>query len=368
MQPYSHFFAAAIIHPRTILVAFATIACVWPTAAADTGVPLFQSHDPLALEITADFKAIIRDNDEEPEDRPATLTYADPQLGKKAFAIGVRQRGKSRRKKSVCRFPPLRLNFASKTVQGSLFHEQDKLKLVTHCSALGSPSKKYERLLHLEYLTYRIFNTITEASFRVRPVRIGYRMSGSGKLETHPAFLIESKGHLAARSGHVVSRTTQIHPGEHQQLAAAIVELFQYLIGNTDFSILKGPEDDRCCHNSVLFEPATAAQTTIRYLPAPYDFDATGFVDPPYAAPPINLRLKTVKTRLYRGFCRDQNVMHEARDRFIAAKPAIVATVSQYTPLDETGSRVAVRYLNKFFDTIEDPRQYKKHVTEKCRG
>ena len=65
--------------------------------------------------------------------RPAVLTYTDAAGEQVRLELKVRTRGRYRRQRGTCSFPPLRLNFVTKQAKRTVFAKQDKLKLVTHC-------------------------------------------------------------------------------------------------------------------------------------------------------------------------------------------------------------------------------------------
>ncbi len=98
-------------------------------------------------------------------DVEAKFHYTDESGELVEIDIDIRTRGISRLNEDVCPFPPLRLDFKKSQVKKSLFHKQDKLKLVTHCR---DNSTRYEQTLLNEFLAYRILNELTDASFRVR--------------------------------------------------------------------------------------------------------------------------------------------------------------------------------------------------------
>ncbi len=83
-------------------------------------------------------------------------------------SIKVRIRGKSCRR--VCTFLPLRINFAVDGTAQSIFEGQDKLKLVTHCREYNSAQLDTLE----EYAAYRIFNLISDVSYKVRLLHITY--------------------------------------------------------------------------------------------------------------------------------------------------------------------------------------------------
>jgi len=94
----------------------------------------------------------------------------------------------------------------------------------------------------------------------------------------------------------------------------ALVYIFQFLMGNTDWSIPAG-------HNIKMIK----SKKPLDQLPyvIPYDFDNAGIVNANYAAPDETLPIKSVRERLYRGFCLDDEVIECAVNQFIQAKDKI---------------------------------------------
>ena len=64
--------------------------------------------------------------------------------------------------------------------------------------------------------------------------------------------------------------------------------LFEYMIGNTDFSIW-------ALHNVRIVQDRAR-----KLFPVPYDFDLSGFVHAPYATPDPRIGIRSVLDRLYR--------------------------------------------------------------------
>jgi hypothetical protein len=141
------------------------------------------------------------------------------------------------------------------------------------------------------------------------------------------------------------------------------VSVFQYLLGNTDFSMIRGPEGEGCCHNLVLFELDNG-----QFLPVPYDFDTTGFVNPPGALPAQGLGVRKVTHRLYRGFCRDEDVMGASIDKFRQAEGQIRALVDDQPDLGKRRRRSAAKFIDDFYKVLNDPGKLQSRVFDKCRG
>jgi len=118
--------------------------------------------------------------------------------------IKVQARGNSR--KRICHSPPLRINFSRSRVQNTLFEGLNKLKLVTQCEITDASTLN----LLEEYAAYKIFNLISDISYKTRLLEITYVDTASAKTKnkkeldsrhTQYAFLIESESSLAQRLG-----------------------------------------------------------------------------------------------------------------------------------------------------------------------
>lgn len=321
--------------------------------------PLFASPEPIEITLTAPFRSIARDRDEDPEDRPGTLSYlADGE--QHTLDIGIRPRGKSRRDRQVCTFPPLRLDLPKAELKQTLFKKQNKLKLVTHCKT----NKSHEQVLLREYLAYRILNLLTEASFRVRLLNVTYiDDERPGRPVTRLGFLIEDKKRLARRLDTTLVDTLRVDRRKLAPAPTTIAELFQFLISNTDFSFTAGPVNDKCCHNAV---PVAGVAGAV--IPVPYDFDVSGLVDAPYALPPDGLKQRNVRDRLFRGFCRPPPYLDDAVASYQAARAAIYALVSELDGLDDKNRRQVTRFIDGFYAILDDPEQFQAQIAGACRG
>ncbi|HSG91165.1 MAG TPA: hypothetical protein VLA56_18245 [Pseudomonadales bacterium] len=333
-----------------------------PLARGRAPDPLFADNSVLAVRLEGPLRALARDSDEKPEERPALLSWRDANGEDASLEIEIRPRGKSRRRREVCQFPPIRLDIPRSRAEGTLFENQDKLKLVTHCVGLGSRSRKAPDWVALEFLAYRILNLVTDYSFRVRPLSVTY-VDEKGRDNVHPAFIIEADDRLAVRLGLERSELPTVAAAAFAENIAPVMELFEYLIGNTDFSFVSGPPDEACCHNAVQFTNGT------RFTPIPYDFDLTGLVDKPDALPADGLGLRKVTQRRFRGFCRDAATLERAIDLFVARRAAIEAEIAApLLPLSARGRRHAQRFVEGFYATVLDPEAVARNISGRCRG
>jgi len=326
-------------------------------AAADDAARLFADHEILELTMTAPMTEIMGERFYD-EDSPGRLTYTDPEAGEVTLDIGVRTRGRYRRQYSVCRFAPLRLNFKKSETKNTLFEGSNKMKLVTHCR---ENSARYSQAVLREYLAYRIFNLITDNSFRVRLLRVTYVDSESGDANRDNfAFLIEHREQLAERLGIDVNRAEQTEVESLDGAFTNLGSMFQYLIGNTDFSAIRGADGEVCCHNNVLFGAKEG-----EILAIPYDFDMSGLVDAPYATPNPKFGLRSVKNRLYRGRCLNDQYLEATALAFQERRADIYALLaSEY--FDERSKRYLTRFVDEFFATLDDPKQFDREIRSRC--
>lgn len=318
--------------------------------------PLFSSDDLLEVTITAPFSQIMKVRSNE-EDTAGTLSYQDPEAGEVVLDVGIRTRGRYRRQNDVCPFAPLRLNFGK--TKGTLFAKSKRLKLVTHCR---TGIDRYAQALLREYIAYRILNSVTDKSFRVRLLRATYVESGSGEVvETNYAFLIERDSQVAKRLGLKIDKAESAEvrnlDGEHLNL----VSLFQYLIGNTDFSPIRGAEGEACCHNFVLMGNDSGT-----LLSMPYDFDMSGLVSAPYGTPNPRFGLRNVRQRLYRGRCVNDKYLDGSIKAFQDARQTILDIGPSTPGLSGSSTSRLTKYIEDFYDVIDSPKQVERRIRKEC--
>ena len=141
--------------------------------------------------------------------------------------VKLRVRGKSRVR--VCDFLPLRVNYSNDDTSESIFEGQDKLKLVSQCK-----KSKRSRLDTLEeFAAYRIFNLISEVSYKVRLLRVTYTDTDeriNDKFVEQYGFLIESDVGLAERLGVESVESPGVTLRLLDENQAAAVFIFQYRV------------------------------------------------------------------------------------------------------------------------------------------
>ena len=301
--------------------------------------PLFDDNTILDVELVGPIGSLIKDKNDEIE-LPFVLKADGIE-----HQLKVRARGNSRLR--VCEFPPLRFNFSRSARDESVFAGQDKLKLVTHCR--NREAAQTDALQ--EYATYRIFNRISDIGYKVRLLRITYTDTDnrfSPKLDEHYAFLIESQIGLAARVGGEPANVTGISLKSLDDDHTALVYVFQYLVGNTDWSFVMAEGDDECCHNGDII----AIGSSRFYVP--YDFDLAGLVNAKYAYPDPSLRIRKVTQRLYRGFCTERGTLQSALATVKGHQSDIINVLTEIPGISDKDRRQSIDYLGQFFVKAAD--------------
>ncbi len=350
---------------RGIFGVFGFIAAFCATQAiAKEAKPLFSDDTIINIQLTAPFRDLIKKAPDSTDPHAATLTLiGDADGAGEKHALALSARGNSRRDTVVCKFPPLRIVFNEKPADGALFKGQKRLKLVTHCRK----SRNYQQYYLLEYAAYKFLNVLTPQSLRVRLANIDYIEADSGKLlYSRTGFFIEDADDAAKRNGVKEIDVPGVTVAQLDTNAAARFALFQYMIGNLDWSMYSSLAGDDCCHNAKLIGDRSIPLNNL--VPVPYDFDYSGIVDAPYAVPPEDISVRSVRTRRYRGFCAHNAEVRAGAAMFVENREAIYGVLDGIPGLDASKKNKTVRYLDSFFLNISDEERFEKQLLDKCRS
>jgi hypothetical protein len=261
----------------------------------------------------------------------------------------------------LCGFPPLSLRLDPLQTAGTVFAGQERLKIVTQCKR----DKRYLQYLLQEYGIYKAFNQLTEISFRVRMLEITFRDSeGKWRENTQVAFFIESLDEVARRTGLEAVELSHVDPTQVNTPHANIYEIFQFLIANTDWSMLYSAGDEPCCHNGkLLMNPGQAGD----YFVVPYDFDHAGLIDTPYAKPDERLGIVSARQRLYRGRCQRLDSLDSTIALFNSKRELIEAALASGELAEKTLQKQEA-YVAGFYEIINEPGQRQEQIVGQCRG
>jgi hypothetical protein len=322
-------------------------------AAAAERAPLFQSTDPLRITLRTDIEW-LRDERNDSVEVEGTATFVDLDGSVTERPVDVRARGNFRRAKRNCNFPPLRLDFPRGQMDGTVFEGQNQLKLVTPCQ---DGRDDYQRYIYDEYLAYRVYQILTPYSFRTRLVEITYEdIEGDYDTRTKIAFLIEEDEQMAERNRATYVELSQLHPARADGPQSVIGAMFNYMIGNTDWSAA-------FFHNFELIRTEGG-----RYVPVAYDFDFSGVVNARYATVPPLLadRIRRVRQRLYRGFCREELRQETVAELFNSRRQDIWDLYQGFELHEEDDVRDRLEYYEDFYEVINDPGKFEDEILDDC--
>lgn len=288
------------------------------------------------------------------------LTVFEEDGTESAFDIRLKGRSHTRRNPAVCGFPPFWIDFKKKQIMGTRFAGNERLKVVTHCR---DAPKSFDQFLYKEYLVYRTYNILTDQGFRVRLLQIEYvDTDGGRKTTSRAAFFIEHLDSVAERLGGFEMEESGIYPDQFDPIALKRAEVFEFMIGNTDYSFEVGT--DGCCHNSkvLFFDPASTG-----FLPLPYDFDMVGLVNPPYAKPHAQFGIDRVTQRVFRGTMAPPEVWTKTLDLYRDRKDAIIALWSDAPDLSYWSRKRALKFIEEFYGVIETQKELSEQMIDKAR-
>jgi hypothetical protein len=137
--------------------------------------------------------------------------------------------------------------------------------------------------------------------------------------------------------------------------------LYQYFIGNTDFSPIAGAKGEDCCHNSTLFgnegEPIYSM---------PYDFDMSGFVDAPYAEPNPRFKIRSVRQRLYRGRCAHNGHLDDSLRLFREKREEIGSLIANQVELSAKSRKALTKFVEDFYEVIDNTKRLEREIVKRC--
>ena len=311
---------------------------------------IFQDTQPLSLQLSFSMRE-IKKNLNDTIYYPSFLTYKNDQGVWDSLSVGIRARGNFRRKN--CYFPPLRLKMKKSHVAGTPFEENKSFKLVLPCLNVKSANN----LILREYLCYKLLEPVTPYFFHTRLANITLTDQSNKQTKSHSiiGFLIEDDDLIADRfNGQVLDQI--ILPRQLNDTTAIVHYFFEYMIANTDWSTTTQ-------HNTKVIQLPPNKK-----VPLSYDFDMAGLVNAPYATINESLNIKSVKERLYRGYCRDESVTEYVREKYIQLESEIMNVVSDHQSYFSEGEYMVMKkYIEEFFTILKDDKKFKVAILFTCR-
>lgn len=318
------------------------------TARRVDSIKFFTDEKPIEMTLTTDMKKLIA-NKLKMTEQPAVVSIRFPD-DTTTFTGHVTIRARGITRKETCYMPPTMIDF--RKAGTSSLSSLHKLKLVSACSN----SSEDEKLALKEYLVYKMYNFLTDMSFRVRLAHITYQ--DTKKSYSQYGFLIEDIDALAKRN----------HCKEIQKIAYAqegtnraqmtLVSLFEYMIGNTDWSVPN-------YHNIKLLQPKH--DSTAKPSVVPYDYDYCGFVNAYYAVTNEVVGTDPVTVRVYRGFARSMDELEQAIKIFNDNKENIKNLIMNFEPFSSKYRSETIDYIEQFYKIINNKNQVEQEFIRGAR-
>jgi hypothetical protein len=332
-----------------ILITFTL--CIISVVGQSTANTLFNTTDPLDIAFSMSIKTIKASKVDSVYFKEK-MYYRNAQGITDSIKIGLKRRGNFRLKQ--CYFPPLWMKVEKKNGTNTVFEGNKKLKLVMPCYAEGND------LLLREYLCYRLYETITQFSFKTRLVNINLSEKKEKRNRTFrlKGILIEDVDKTAERCGARPMEAAKVNAKILDDTCALRFDLFQLLIANTDWS-------KDLLHNSKFIYKYS------KFIPLPYDFDMSGVVDAPYAVVSQvgsdQLPIENVKERYYRGACTSTNTTQFVRSEFISKEEKLLAVPDELKgELPDNQIESIKYYLKQFFEILKNENLFQQEVVKRC--
>jgi hypothetical protein len=310
----------------------------------------FTEEKVISITLSSDLKKLMISKKEK-DKQPASVTCQFPDSTVITEPIQVYARGNYRRQN--CFMPSLMLDF--KTKNSPRLSPLHKLKLVCGCR----PGKEYEQLVLKEYIIYKMYNLLTDMSFRVRLVYLNYEdIKDRVKSYAQYGFLIEDMDALARRNECQELEKVKINSTLTNPAQMTLVDIFQYMIGNTDWSV-------PTYHNIKLMQPH--GDRAARPYPVPYDFDFSGLVNASYAVPAPEIGTQSVTERVYRGFAHSMDDIQNVLNVFRAKKDSLYNLINGFELIWPGTRKEMINYLDDFYTMIKDEKEVKSVFIENVR-
>jgi len=314
---------------------------------------LFQSESVLKLTIKLPISEVIQDLDVR-DYHEATLSYLDDKNEESIHKIKLKVRGNNRANVNTCNFPPLEVNFKKNQTKNSIFEGQNKLKLVTHCKNTG----EFSNYVKEEYMIYKMYQLLTPISFKVRLCEVTYiDLDGKKSQITQVGFLIERTKDVAHRNDMVVYKDSIAHQDVCNKDELDKLTVFQFMIGNLDWSVPMR-------HNIKIMAPNKRGFP----VAVPYDFDHAGIENTSYANPPEGSGVTSVRSRVFRGLCRFNNGYTKTFDLYQELKPDFFSIAQNASYLSDKSKKSVEKYLESFYEILDDPKKVNKKIVTVCRA
>jgi hypothetical protein len=310
---------------------------------------LFDDDEIFEISLRGNTRELLNDRSEKPKYHSLNLSYKKSDGSEINIPVQIKTRGHFRKLKENCTYPPLLIKFSPNSLHSaSIFKEQSKLKLVMPCAG--------DDYIVREWLAYKIYNMVTPQSFRVRLVKVKLEDSKSKKtINPFYGLLLEEEQQMASRNKATLTEQ-KLKPYQTQLDVFLRMAVFEYLIGNTDWSV------EYLQNIKLIKKDPSSLPVTV-----PYDFDQSGIVNAPYALPAEELLMRSVLERRYRGYCiTDLKIFEPVIALYNKLKKDIYDLYTNCTYLDAKSLKPTIKFLDAFYETINNQNAWQKEFGYPC--
>jgi hypothetical protein len=314
---------------------------------------LFGDDKPLEITLQFDLTAYFRTKPR-PQYLKTVITFHTGEKDSVSREIGLRTRGEFRYE--ICAFAPIELNFKKADFGYSDLNKISRIKLVTQCDQV-SESENY---LLREYLIYKLYNVLTDSSFRVRLLIVNYIDSQKKRKSVRQyGFFIEPVEMLAARTNTISINVKTANQKNIIPVVMDRVAIFNYMIGNFDWSV-PGQHNVKLLKSQII-------DTSQLAVAVPYDFDWAGVVNASYAIPAEDMKIKSVRERIFLGACRTREIYTKDLEMFLSKKEKLYTIINEFPYLNQKAKKDITYYLDEFFNQSVGKRPVINFFLSSCK-
>jgi len=329
MRPYNSLLAGTKLMILLVLVTLSQQLIAQGNNSSSFG--LFEEEDILNISLSFDIGKFMKEKPEE--------EYLDAEIiiyGKDTISTDLRISARGNYRRRTCEFPPIMLNFDDFETGYSDLDDLNKVKLVSHCQ----DEEIYDIYLLREFLIYKLYNIITDYSFRVRLLNINYYDLNYDTLYViKKGFIIEPVNTLEERFGEDEIEDTKITSDAVENELMLKLSVFQYIIANSDWFL-------PTMHNLKIFGNEDSLKNLIA---VPYDFDYTGWVNTHYAYAREDLGLEDIRDRAFYGPCRSEEEYRPILDYYLGLEDIFIDTIKDFEYLKGPERRDLIQYIRSFY-------------------
>ncbi|MGQ1911058.1 hypothetical protein ACT3CE_14875 [Marinifilum sp. RC60d5] len=315
-------------------------------------LPMFSSDQLIKIEIKGDLLGLINDIDQERSYHDCTLKVQNLEKEKWVHLnVKIKTRGNFRLRKQNCNFPPLRFKIPVSIAKGTVFEGQNRLKYVSHCQ---SQIKNYDQHTIEEYLIYKMYNVITDHSYRVRLTQTTFIETNTNDTLVKYGFFLEDKDDVATRNGKTILNFKNIKQYDVDRKSMVMLSLFQLMIGNADWDVTR-------LHN---IDVISVDKHSIP-VAVPYDFDWSGIINHSYFTLSPKIDPDAKYKRQYKGMQWSREELENAFMEFKELRNIFLEKITTCQYLNPENRNKLVSYIDEFYHLINSKKDIRNEILRK---